>query len=232
MVDTAADLHPGFGAMYLLAERPAVPPEKGLKTPPLQTFDSTGSIRPVTERIQPGSPFRQFAGLSLDIKAQKRKNNETAAKLSDLGTVLAETQRGSVARKRLEPATGTRECEAGLFMRTNAATTHRRISVGVGRGFDGAAFVVPLHAMKVVRRVAQNPMGLESASNGRTTCAPGRAIGLRPRKGLDDNLGWMKTTGAMSNTRHVGKRNAAWRFTLGAAGYGLARARSPGPGCT
>lgn len=180
---------------------------------------------------------------TVDFKGQKRKNDThasttdpqaklfrkshgTTAKLCYTGNVLMENRHGIVVDARLEPATGTAECEAALSMLQHVAKKHRRVTVGGDKLYDNGPFVKAVRGMKVVPHVAQNTSNRESAIDGRTTCHPGYAVSLRLRKRVEEIFGWMKTTGGMRKTRYIGQRKVGWQFTLVAAAYNLVRMRN------
>lgn len=205
----------------------------------IEAWASLKSFRPKDSDPKPPASRND----TVDFKGQKRKNdthvsttdpqarlfrksNGTTAKLCYMGNVLMENRHGIVVDTRLEPATGTVECEAALSMLSDVAKKHRRITVGGDKLYDNADFVLAARRMKVVPHVAQNTTNRKSAIDGRTTCHPGYSVSLRLRKRVEEIFGWMKTTGGIRKTRYVGQRKIGWQFTLVAAAYNLVRMRN------
>ena len=80
-----------------------------------------------------------------------------------------------------------------------------------------------LRALGVTPHVAQNERGRRSAIDGRTTRHPGYSRSQRRRKIVKEVFGWIKTIGAGSKLRYLGRaRNKLW-FELTAPAYNLTR---------
>ena len=70
-----------------------------------------------------------------------RKGRGKEAKLSYIGSALAENRHGLVVESELGPATGTAEREAATLMVLCHAPTSRRITLAADKAYDAAAFM-------------------------------------------------------------------------------------------
>src|SRR5579885_3586290 len=151
-----------------------------------------------------------------------RKGQGQAAKLSYMGHLLMENRNALIVGTRLTQATGTAERDAALELIDEVSGSHR-ITVGMDKAYDAAAFVAEVRSRRATPHVAQNTTNRRSAIDGRTTRHPGYQLSQRARKRIEEGFGWMKSAAGLRKTRHRGTELVGWMFTLTAAAYNLIR---------
>jgi hypothetical protein len=87
-----------------------------------------------------------------------------------------ENRSGLIVAATLTQATGTAEREAAEAMIVRHSPKARRITLGVDKGYDAAAFVADMRALNVTPHIAQNVSGRRSAIDARTTRHPGYTV--------------------------------------------------------
>ena len=152
-----------------------------------------------------------------------RKGQGKEAKLSYIGSALAENRHGLVVETELDPATGTAEREAAKPMLLCHSPTSQRITLAADKAYDAAAFIEELRDLKVTPHVAQNTSGRASAIDRRTTRHPGYALSQKKRKLIEEAFGWAKTIGGLGRPMLRGAARLGFKFTLTMAAYDLIR---------
>ena len=152
-----------------------------------------------------------------------RKGQGKEAKLSYIGSALAENRHGLVVETDLAAATGTAEREAARLMLLCHAPTSRRITLAADKAYDAAAFIDDLRNLNVTPHVAQNVTRRASAIDRRTTRHAGYAVSQRKRKLIEEAFGWAKTIGGLSRPMLRGAARLGFKFTLIMAAYDLIR---------
>ena len=141
-----------------------------------------------------------------------------------LGSASADGESlGLIVNACVLPADGYGERDAALIMTDGLAGD--RITLGMDKGYDSAAFIAELRQMGLTPHVAQHTTNRRSAIDGRTTRHRGYAVSQRKRKLVEQAFGWMKTVGGLRKLRHRGGRLVTWIFTFSAAAYNIVRLR-------
>lgn len=86
--------------------------------------------------------------------------------------------------------------------------------MGADKAYDTAGFVAAPRDIKVMSQVVQDNTSRRSAIDGRTIRQPGYAASIRIRKRIEEVFGWVKTSGAMRETRHCGQDHVGWAIAL------------------
>ena len=182
----------------------------------------------------PGNPSVDFRGekrsnathrSTTDPEARLyRKGQSREAKLCYMGHLLMDNRHGLGVGARLNLATGTAECDAGLAM-AERIPGRGPVTVGADKGYDQRGFVAALRGMGVTPHMAQHT-GRRSALDGRTTRHGGYTASQRARKRVEEIFGWLKTVGLMRKARHKGVDRVGWMFTFTVAAYNLVRIRN------
>ena len=182
----------------------------------------------------PGNPSVDFRGekrsnathaSSTDPEARLyRKGPGREAKLCFMGHILMDNRHGLGVGARLNPATGTAECDTGLEL-SERIPGRRRVTVGADKAYDNRGFVAALRGMGVTPHPGQHT-GRRSAIDGRTTRHAGYAASQRARKRVEEIFGRLKTVGLMRKVRHKGVDRVGWMFTFTVAAYNLVRIRN------
>ena len=152
-----------------------------------------------------------------------RKGPGKEARLSYIGSALAENRHGLVVETELGTATGTAEREAATLMLLCYSPTSRRITLAADKAYDARAFVDELRDLKVTPHVAQNTTRRASAIDCRTTRHAGYAVSQRKRKLIEEAFGWAKTIGGLGRPMLRGAARLGFKFTLTMAAYDLIR---------
>jgi transposase len=158
-----------------------------------------------------------------DPDARLAKKGGGPAHLAYGGHVLMENKSGLIVAACVTPADGFGERDAALRM--IQALPGARVTVGMDKGYDAAAFIAELRRMQVTPHVAQNTTSRRSAIDRRTTRHPGYAISQRRRKLVEQAFAWMKTVAGLRKLHHRGGALVNWIFTFTAAAYNLVRLR-------
>jgi hypothetical protein len=140
-----------------------------------------------------------------------------------MGHALMENRTGLVVATMVTQATGTAEREAAEAMIVHHSPGARRITLDADKGYDAAAFVADMPALKVTLHIAQNLSARRSAIHARTTRHPGYAVSQQKRKRIEEPFGWGKTIGGLARPMLRGVRKFGFKFTLTMAGYNLIR---------
>jgi len=153
-----------------------------------------------------------------------KKGRGREAKLAFIGHAMTENRHGLIVETQMTQATGTAERDAAKIMiNAHIPGSERRITVGADKGYDTAAFVADLRAMRVTPHVAQNSKGRASAIDGRTTRHPGYAISQQKRKLVEEPFGWGKVIGGLARPMRRGAAHMGYTFTFAMAAYDLIR---------
>jgi transposase len=152
-----------------------------------------------------------------------RKGLGKEAKLCFMGHALMENRNGLAVAGQVTQASGTAERDAAeALLKAKTKKRKRRITVGADKGYDAAAHVARLRAMKVTPHVAQNTTR-KSAIDARTTRHDGYRISQVCRKAVECIFGWGKQHGTMRKAKVRGGRNVDALFHLNLIGYNLVR---------
>jgi transposase len=191
-----------------------------------------GSDGPPPE--DPGNPSVDFRGEKRSNATHRSTTDPDArlfrrgpgreARLCFMGHLLMDNRHGLGVGARLNLASGTAECDAGLAMAERIAG-RGPVTVGADKGYDQRDFVAALRGMGVTPHMAQHT-GRRSAIDGRTTRHRGYAASRRARKRVEEIFGWLKTVGLMRKARHKGVDRVGWMFTFTVAAYNLVRIRN------
>ena len=138
-----------------------------------------------------------------------------------MGHTLMENRSGLIVAATLTQATGTAERKAAEEMIVRHSPGARRITLGVDKGYDAAAFVADMRALNVTPHIAQNISGRRSAVDARTTRHVGYAVSQRKRKRIEEPFGWGKTIGGLARPMFRGLKKLGFKFILTMAGYNL-----------
>jgi len=152
-----------------------------------------------------------------------RKGPGQEAKLCFLGHALMENRNGLFVDARLTCVSGHAERLAALDMIGPRAERPIAVTLGAGKAYDTADFVMELREINVTPHVAQNASGRASAIDGRTTRHGGYVVSQCIRKRIEEGFGWMKTVAGLRKTRYRGIEKVGWAFTFAVAAYNLVR---------
>jgi transposase len=182
----------------------------------------------------PGNPSVDFRGEKRSNATHRsttdpdarlfRKGQGREAKLCYMGHLLMDNRHGLGVGARLNLATGTAECDAGLAM-AEKIPGRGPVTVGGDKGYDQRGFVAALRGLGVTPHMAQHT-ARRSAIDGRTTRHRSYAASQRARKRVEEIFGWLKTVGLMRKARHKGVDRVGWMFTFTVAAYNLVRIRN------
>jgi len=142
-----------------------------------------------------------------------------------MGHVLMENRNGLAVGGVATVASGYAEREAALEL-LSAQPGTRRWTLGAGKAYDDADFVMGLRDARITPHVAQNTSNRSSAIDARTTRHPGYAISQQKRKRVEEIFGWLKTIGLLRNVKHRGRVLVDVLFRFGLAVYNLVRIRN------
>jgi hypothetical protein len=147
------------------------------------------------------------------------------ARLAFLGHTLMENRSGLPVDACLTKVSGHAERIAALAMIEPYADRPRPITLDADRGYDAEDVVNELRSMNVRPHVAQNLARSRgrSATDGRTTHRPGRAVSQRIGKRIEEGFGWMKAVAGLDRPKLRGVDRVGWAFTFAAAAYNFVR---------